>query len=119
MQMETKDSPAAGPDEDLYSDGADGSDGGDKTDATDKPGDDSADQQDDATEAVLPKSILAGKEFNVGDEVVLKVTGIHDDQISVKYSTGKDDGSKDPDADGDTDKAAMPAGMETDGGDYD
>ena len=39
--------------------------------------------------AVLPKSILAGKEFNVGDEVVLKITGMHEDSISVEYAPDK------------------------------
>lgn len=36
---------------------------------------------------LLPKSILMGKKFNVGDEVVLEITAIHDDQVEVKYST--------------------------------
>jgi hypothetical protein len=116
--METEQPGTATDDSDLYSDGADGADGADGEKDGDKT-DESSDKQDDATEAMLPKSILSGKEFNVGDEVVLKVTGIHDDQISVKYSTGKDDSEKDPDSDGDTDKAAMPAGMGEEGSDYD
>ena len=99
MPMETK-QPMDG--EDLYSDGADM---GDETKTPDK----SDEMQDDATEAVLPKSILAGKEFNVGDEVVLKITAMHDDQISVKYSTDKGDDESKGGKSGD--KAAMPAGM--------
>lgn len=108
--METKEPMATGQqDDDLYSDGAD-SQGGDDAKAPDK----ADEQQDDATEAVLPKAILAGKEFNVGDEVVLTVTGIHDDQISVKYSTSKaDDSGKDEG------KADMPPAMGGGDSDYD
>lgn len=36
--------------------------------------------------ALLPKSILAGKEFNVGDELVLEIVAMHDDEIEVKYA---------------------------------
>lgn len=36
--------------------------------------------------ALLPKSILGGKEFNPGDEVVLKIVGLHDDQVEVEYA---------------------------------
>lgn len=39
--------------------------------------------------ALLPKSILAGKEFNVGDEVILKIVHMYDDEIEVEYATGK------------------------------
>ena len=111
MPMETKEPMAGG--DDLYSDGADTAATDEETKSPDKPDE----QQDDATEAVLPKSILAGKEFNVGDEVVLTVTGIHDDQISVKYATAKGgDESKD---DGGMDKAEMPSDMGGGGdGDY-
>lgn len=97
-------------DDDLYSDGARGADESKSPDKSDE-------MQDDATEAVLPKSILAGKEFNVGDEVVLKVTAIHDDQISVKYSTAKGDDEKDSGMK--HDKAGMPDGMGGGDSDYD
>ncbi len=36
--------------------------------------------------ALLPKSILMGKKFDVGDEVVLRITGIHENEISVAYA---------------------------------
>lgn len=39
--------------------------------------------------ALLPKTILGGKEFNVGDEVVLKVTAIHEDSVQVEYAQDK------------------------------
>jgi hypothetical protein len=104
-------------DDDLYSDGGMPDDGKDKSD--DKP----MDEQDDATEAVLPKAILAGKEFNVGDEVVLKITAMHDDQISVKYAPAKEEDGEAKDESGDDDgmkeKAAVPAGMGGGDSDYD
>lgn len=46
------------------------------------------------TSALLPKSILAGKEFKVGEEVVLKIVSMHDDEIEVEYSEGKPDKSE-------------------------
>lgn len=39
--------------------------------------------------AVLPKSILMGKDFKVGEEVVLKITAIHGDEIQVEYAQDK------------------------------
>jgi len=39
--------------------------------------------------ATLPKAILAGKDFKVGDEVVLKITAMHDSEISVEYAPEK------------------------------
>jgi hypothetical protein len=42
--------------------------------------------------ALLPKSILAGKEFNVGDEVVLEIVAMHDDEVEVKYAKEKKGG---------------------------
>lgn len=41
---------------------------------------------------LLPKSVLMGKDFKVGEEVVLKITGMHDDSIEVAYATEKGDG---------------------------
>jgi hypothetical protein len=43
--------------------------------------------------AIIPKSLLAGKEFNVGDEVCLEITEMHEDDVSVRYSqkSGKGD----------------------------
>lgn len=39
--------------------------------------------------AVLPKSILAGKEFKPGDEVVLRIDSIHGDEVMVSYAPEK------------------------------
>ncbi len=35
--------------------------------------------------ATIPKSLLAGKEFKVGDSVILKIDAIHDDEVVVSY----------------------------------
>lgn len=51
--------------------------------------DNGAEDQEHETSALLPKSILAGKEFSVGEEVVLKIVAMHDDEIEVEYATGK------------------------------
>jgi hypothetical protein len=45
----------------------------------------------DGETAVLPKSILAGKEFKPGEEVVLKIVAIHDDSVEVKYASESGD----------------------------
>lgn len=46
--------------------------------------------------AMLPKSILAGKDFNPGDELVLKVVALHGDEVEVEYakSEGGDKGER-------------------------
>lgn len=41
---------------------------------------------------LLPKSILMGKDFKPGDEIVLKIDAIHDDEVEVSYATEKKDG---------------------------
>lgn len=43
---------------------------------------------------IIPKSLLAGKHFEVGDEVVLKIVALHEDEVEVAYSTGKEDSAK-------------------------
>lgn len=37
--------------------------------------------------ALLPKSILGGKEFKPGEEVVLKITHVYEDEVAVEYAT--------------------------------
>lgn len=41
--------------------------------------------------ALLPKSILAGKEFNPGDEVVLKIVRLYENEVEVEYATGEEE----------------------------
>lgn len=47
-------------------------------------------EQMDGETALLPKSILGGKEFQPGQEVVLKIVREHGDQVEVQYATEKD-----------------------------
>lgn len=44
--------------------------------------------------ALLPKSILAGKDFKPGEEVVLKIVRIHDDEVEVQYAPDKHEESE-------------------------
>lgn len=50
----------------------------------------------DGQTAILPKSILAGKEFKPGEEVVLKIVAIHDNDVEVEYAS--EEGSKEEEA---------------------
>ena len=36
--------------------------------------------------ALLPKTVLGGKDVTVGDRITLEITSIHDDQIAVAYA---------------------------------
>ena len=106
------DSPEAAPPkmgaDDPYSDGAGEDEAKEGMHDEAKEGEDKGD----SVEAVLPKAILAGKEFKVGDEVVLKITAMHDNEISVAYAPAKPGGKEEGG------EAKMPASMEG-GGEYD
>ncbi len=60
--------------------------------------------------ALLPKSILMGKDFKVGEEVMLKIVAMHDDEIQVQYATEK---GKDEEA-GEGESAQAPAAVPKD-----
>lgn len=60
-------------------------------DMPDKMSDD--DKGSEGETALLPKTILAGKEFKPGDEVVLKIVAMHGDEVEVAYAT--EEGSED------------------------
>ena len=96
---------------DLYSD----DDMPDQSEAKDEGGHDEEMEQSDSEEAKLPLSILAGKKFDVGDEVVLKITGMHDNEITVKYAPAKEGDEKEGE---DGEEAPMPASMDKGGGGY-
>lgn len=51
--------------------------------------DESMEKEGDSPVAILPKSILAGKDFKPGEEVVLKIVEIHDDEVVVEYAPEK------------------------------
>jgi hypothetical protein len=57
--------------------------------------------------ALIPKALLAGKEFNVGDEVVLKITGMHGDSVQVEYAPEKGKGEEE-EYEGDKESEAPP-----------
>lgn len=64
--------------------------------------------------ALLPKSILGGKKFQVGDELVLKVVRLYDDEVEVEYASAPEggmDGDGEPEEDeGEMDMAGMGMG---------
>lgn len=45
--------------------------------------------EDDSPTALIPKTLFAGKPFEVGDEITLSIVALHDDEAEVKYATGK------------------------------
>ena len=61
---------------------------------------DEADEKDMGVTALLPKTILAGKKFDVGEEVVLKIVHDHGDEIEVAYAPEKKEGEDDGDEGG-------------------
>jgi hypothetical protein len=73
-----------------------------------KKGDGDSDQP----TAIIPKSLLAGKTFEVGDSVVLKIKAMHEDDVEVAYDTS---GTKDEQSGGS--KSSMPESSA--GSDYD
>lgn len=45
----------------------------------------------DMPSAEIPKSLLMGKKFNVGDEVVFKIAAMRPDSVVIEYATGEDE----------------------------
>lgn len=45
-------------------------------------------------EGILPKSLMAGKDFKVGEEIVLEITRVGDKDFSVKYASEKGEKEK-------------------------
>jgi len=76
-----------------------GVEGGDEQDTDEKM---------DGPTALIPKTLLAGKEFKPGEEVVMKIVHDHGDEVEIAYATEPSGGTKDGD-DGDSDemKGAM------------
>lgn len=74
--------------EDMYSDGGD--------DAPESKGQKEEQEQEAVTE--IPKSVMGGKEFNVGDEIVLKIVKKTEGGALVSYAPakkGEGEGSED------------------------
>lgn len=47
---------------------------------------DESQSEDTSHVALLPKSVLMGKSFRVGDEVVLKITALRGSEVEVEYA---------------------------------
>lgn len=102
-----------GPKNDMYDDSPEPAQAEDQGGAQteEKPDDEGGDGQ-----AVLPRSILAGKDFKVGDEVVLEITGMDADRVTVKYAPPKEqEGGKEEEA-GESSGEEMSEGMGKGGG---
>lgn len=80
--VETNPSPGS---DDNYSDGA-------ASEPSDKTAGAESEESKDSPRGLLPKSILMGKDFKPGDEIVLKIDAIHDDEVEVSYATEKKKG---------------------------
>ena len=72
----------SGNSESMYSD-AEGSSPESKE--PDKP-----EEKDDHKTYLLPVGVAEGKEFEPGDEIVLRIEAIHDDQFEVSYAPAKE-----------------------------
>ena len=44
-------------------------------------------QETDSNTALIPKTLLAGKDFNPGDEVVFKIVAMHGEEVEIQYAT--------------------------------
>ena len=70
------------PNDEMFNDGPtppkDGMEEGDKGEVT----------------GILPKEILAGKDFKPGEEIVLKIVAIHDNDVEVAYASDKGEGEE-------------------------
>lgn len=71
---------------------------------------DTAETESDGKTALLPKSVMGGKEWNVGDEIVLKITHIYEDEVAVEYAPEKPSGKEPKDMPGDEEFDLMEKG---------
>lgn len=71
-----------GPDEDMYSD----AEGTPAEEARETPEEESEEGK--GPVATIPKSLLAGKDFQPGEEVVFKIVSIQDDSVVIEYAPG-------------------------------
>lgn len=72
-----------------------------ETDGTDQSEEDDGDAENSVEEsALIPKSLLAGKEFKPGEEIVLEIVKMHGDEVEVRYAKEKGGDSEMSKADG-------------------
>ena len=98
--------------EDLYSDPSTPEPSPESTEEAEAPEEEGKEDSGQPS-AVLPKAILAGKDFKPGDEVVLKITAIHENEIVVEYAPAKADEGEE--SGGGQAKASAPADSEMSG----
>ena len=79
-------------DEDMY--GGMGQDQGPSTDPEPQQPDEQKPEEMEGETALIPKTLLAGKKFDVGDEVVLEIVHDHGDEVEVKYAPEKPGGGE-------------------------
>ena len=48
-------------------------------------------EHEDGPTALLPKSVLGGKEFKEGEEIVLRIEKVYPDQVEVAYAAEHED----------------------------
>lgn len=87
---------------DYYADAAP-----DQAEAPAKPEQESAS---DSGVATLPKSVLGGKEFKPGEEVVLKIVQVNEDSVLVQYASDEGEQEKEPYEAPPTQEAPAPGG---------
>ena len=51
---------------------------------------DGMEDKDEGETALIPKALLAGKDFKPGEEVVFKVVHLFEDEVEISYSNGKE-----------------------------
>jgi hypothetical protein len=61
----------------------------DAPDSAEKGGEKSEEGESDSPTATIPKALLAGKDFKPGDEVVLQIVSLGEDEAVVKYAPEK------------------------------
>lgn len=59
-------------------------------DSQPSPKDDESEMDGEET-TIIPKSVTGGKDFQVGDEIVLEVVAIYEDELSVRYASSKEE----------------------------
>lgn len=80
--------------EDMYGGMDDSAPGSSAAMPAPEDGAEKPDDKMDGETALIPKSLLAGKDFQVGEEVVLKIVHDHGDEVEVEYAPEKPDEGK-------------------------
>jgi len=81
--------------------------------AQDTPDKAEAHEDESGETALIPKALLAGKEFKPGEEMVVEIVHVYEDEVEIKYASEKKREDKKPSsqmdqADGAMEKMAKP-----------